>query len=76
VINNVVFIVDQLEVPSESSAEVDFGSLPTPYDVGENVSYKGGDTITVVKVYLDDNLIPFYDIQMKDGKVKQTTHDF
>lgn len=69
-------MVDQLEVPPKSSAEVDFDSIPTPYDIGENVSYKGGDTVTVVQVYLDDNLIPFYDIQLKDGRVKQTTHDF
>lgn len=43
---------------------------------GQAVVYKSGEIVTVIKVHLDDDLVPFYDIRFQDGKEKQTTHEY
>jgi hypothetical protein len=70
--------MDQLEVTEKSLAEEisQSSSILTPYGVGETLSYKGEDDVTVMKVYLDDGHIPFYDIRFRDGREKQTTHEY
>lgn len=45
------------------------------YHSGQAVLYKSGEMVTVTKVHLDDDLVPFYDIQFQDGKEKQTTNE-
>jgi hypothetical protein len=42
---------------------------------GQTVLYKSGEIVTVTKVHLDDDLVPFYDIRFQDGKEKQTTNE-
>lgn len=69
--------MDHLEVTEKSLVEESpQSSILTPYGVGETLSYKGEDAVTVMKVYLDDDDIPFYDIRFRDGREKQTTHEY
>jgi len=67
----------QFEMPQKIPVEVKSqSSTLTAYVVGDKLSYKGEDTVEVIKVYLDDDHIPFYDIRFQDGREKQTTHEY
>lgn len=51
-----------------------FKTVPK-YEVGMTLNYKnaaGVQECTILSVYLDDLLEPFYDVQLKDGHEKQT----
>lgn len=65
--------LDYVEQKSSNSSNVNFAR--EKYQVGQKVVYKSGETVTVIKVHLDDDLVPFYDIRFQDGKEKQTTHE-
>jgi len=46
------------------------------YEVGQKLEYRDSQNnislVEVLKAHLDDNLVPFYDIKMENGREKQT----
>ncbi len=61
-------------VPSNGDATPT--SAPSMYQVGQKLLYTDGQgnsaAVEVIKVHLDDELVPFYDIKMQNGREKQT----
>ena len=73
---------DEAPVTADATAEAkvedtkDFDDKKKAYSVGQKFLYtdseKNSSIVEVVSVHLDDELVPFYDIRMEGGKVKQT----
>lgn len=56
--------------------KADANKFPSKYSVGQKTEYRDTQNymsvVEIMKVHLDDSLVPFYTIKMPDGREKQT----
>ena len=66
----------QPENGMQESGDITNTKPASMYKVGQKLIYKdsqgNASAVEVIKVHLDDDLVPFYDIRMLDGREKQT----